>query len=218
MKNLKRQTTNKLNATHRFDTAFQVHVVWLPILFKFVYCLLHCSSDSQHSDCPILVAVCSQNSSPQDWIDLTFDSAANSGREAQLFSSVRIVRSGYTDPTVTQPTSTKMAQCLREKIAEKVQRDVCSEACTLSAARGPHQAGAEKLIQAVHGAPSVWTKHWFFAFSSFQILIGGCITPKYVEFINEVTEQFFVNEGEPAHFRALLLFVLLIVYPTRVSI
>ena len=59
--------------------------------------------------------------------------------------------------------------------------------------------GAEKMLQAVHAAPSVWTKHRFFAFQlAMTRKMIDDVTPEEVAMLHE---RFVENESEPTHFR-----------------
>jgi MYND finger len=64
------------------------------------------------------------------------------------------------------------------------------------------ERSADTYLQAVHAAPSVWSKHRFYLFSMVFILKREC-SP---EFIDEIMEQFVYDENEPAHFRSLAVF------------
>jgi MYND finger len=67
----------------------------------------------------------------------------------------------------------------------------------------PTLAAAEKLLQAVHAAPLVWTKHRLWAFAAALALRSN--VPD-IAFIHEVTTRFLENENEPVQFRSYAAF------------
>jgi MYND finger len=101
---------------------------------------------------------------------------------------------------ISSSASVVAAQRQPEKSQEQFQT-LYRQAVELSDRR-EFLAAAEKLLQAIHAAPSVWTNHRFSAFATFLACLGmikGDMTQSHVD---SITKDFINNATEPAHIRA----------------
>lgn len=65
------------------------------------------------------------------------------------------------------------------------------------------EAAADKFFQAVHAAPSVWTKQRFFAFETALAVKATSKSNPLREIEDDLTRSFIHNRNEPANFRSL---------------
>jgi MYND finger len=97
-----------------------------------------------------------------------------------------------------------MAQQRRHRKSQKHFENLFAAGMSLNDADDKRSA-REKLLQAVHAAPLVWSKHRFFTFSEFLATVAACgATQSDIDSIidDNIIDDFMDKKEEPAHFRA----------------